>query len=148
MQARSVSDFVMIQSRVQITVRYAETDMMGIVYHVSYLPWFEIGRTTLLKENGLSYRDLEAAGYLLPVLEVAVKYLKPALYDDVVTVVTTLAEKPLLRIQLSYEVRRGDELLATGQTSHAFIDRDGRPVRPPPNFTERMNELFAGKRPL
>jgi acyl-CoA thioester hydrolase len=148
MQARSVSDFVMIQSRVQITVRYAETDMMGIVYHGSYLPWFEIGRTTLLKENGLSYRDLEAAGYLLPVLEVAVKYLKPALYDDVVTVVTTLAEKPLLRIQLSYEVRRGDELLATGQTSHAFIDRDGRPVRPPPNFTERMNELFAGKRPL
>ena len=146
MQARSVSDFVMIQSRVQITVRYAETDMMGIVYHGSYLPWFEIGRTTLLKENGLSYRDLEAAGYLLPVLEVAVKYLKPALYDDVVTVVTTLAEKPLLRIQLSYEVRRGDELLATGQTSHAFIDRDGRPVRPPPNFTERMNELFAGQR--
>ena len=143
-----MSDFVMIQSRVQITVRYAETDMMGIVYHGSYLPWFEIGRTTLLKENGLSYRDLEAAGYLLPVLEVAVKYLKPALYDDVVTVVTTLAEKPLLRIQLSYEVRRGDELLATGQTSHAFIDRDGRPVRPPPNFTERMNELFAGKRPL
>ena len=148
MQARSVSDFVMIQSRVQITVRYAETDMMGIVYHGSYLPWFEIGRTTLLKENGLSYRDLEAAGYLLPVLEVAVKYLRPALYDDVVTVITTLAEKPLLRIQLSYEVRRGDELLATGQTSHAFIDRDGRPVRPPPNFTERMNELFAGKRPL
>ena len=138
----------MIQSRVQITVRYAETDMMGIVYHGSYLPWFEIGRTTLLKENGLSYRDLEAAGYLLPVLEVAVKYLRPALYDDVVTVITTLAEKPLLRIQLSYEVRRGDELLATGQTSHAFIDRDGRPVRPPPNFTERMNELFAGKRPL
>ena len=138
----------MIQSRVQITVRYAETDMMGIVYHGSYLPWFEIGRTTLLKENGLSYRDLEAAGYRLPVLEVAVKYLKAALYDDVVTIVTTLTDKPLLRIQLSYEVRRGDELLATGQTAHAFIDREGRPVRPPPNFTERMNELFSGKRPL
>ena len=138
----------MIQSRVQITVRYAETDMMGIVYHGSYLPWFEVGRTTLLKENGLSYRDLEAAGYLLPVLEVAVKYLKPALYDDVVTVITTLADKPLLRIQLSYEVRRGEDLLATGQTAHAFIDREGRPVRPPPNFTERMNELFSGKRPL
>ena len=148
MRARSVSDFVMIQSRVQITVRYAETDMMGIVYHGSYLPWFEIGRTTLLKENGLSYRDLEAAGYLLPVLEVAVKYLRPALYDDVVTVITTLADKPLLRIQLSYEVRRGDELLATGHTSHAFIDRAGRPVRPPPNFTVRMDELFAGKQPL
>lgn len=134
----------MIQSQVQITVRYAETDMMGIVYHGSYLPWFEIGRTTLLKEHGLSYRELEASGFLLPVLEVNVKYLRPALYDDVITVVTTLAEKPVLRIQLSYEVRRGDELLATGQTAHAFIDRSGRPVRPPPNFTERMNQLFAG----
>ena len=135
----------MIQSRVQITVRYAETDMMGVVYHGSYLPWFEIGRTTLLKENGLSYKDLEAAGYLLPVLEVAVKYLKPALYDDVVTIITTLAEKPVLRIHLSYEVRRGEELLATGQSVHAFVDRDGRPVRPPPYFTKRMNELFAGR---
>jgi acyl-CoA thioester hydrolase len=133
----------MIQSRVQVTVRYAETDMMGIVYHGNYLPWFEIGRTTLLKHHGLSYRDLEAAGYRLPVLEAGVKYLKPAFYDDTLTIVTTLAEKPLLRIQLAYEVYRGDELLATGHTAHAFIDREGRPVRPPPHFTRRMNELFA-----
>ncbi len=132
----------MIQSRVQVTVRYAETDMMGIVYHGSYLPWFEIGRTTLLKENGISYRELEADGYRLPVLEVRVKYLRPAFYDEVLTIVTTLDEKPLLRIALAYEVRRGDELLATGQTTHAFIDREGRPVRPPPAFIRRMQELF------
>jgi acyl-CoA thioester hydrolase len=135
----------MIQSSVQITVRYAETDMMGIVYHGSYLPWFEVGRTTLLKENGLSYRALEAAGYLLPVLELSAKFIRPALYDDVLTVVTTLSEKPILRIQLSYEVLRGEELLVTGQTTHAFIDREGRPVRPPPNFTDRMNELFSSR---
>ena len=85
---------------------------------------------------------LEAAGYRLPVLEVGVKYLKPAFYDDTVTIMVTLAEKPLLRIQLAYEVRRGDELLATGHTVHAFIDREGRPVRPPPFFLRRMNELF------
>jgi len=133
----------MIQSRTQVTVRYAETDMMGIVYHGSYLPWFEIGRTTLLKERGISYRELEAAGYRLPVLEVAVKYLKPAFYDDEITIVTTLAERPVLRIQLAYEVRRGDELLATAQTAHAFIDREGHPVRPPPLFAQRMQELFA-----
>jgi len=134
----------MIQSRVQVSVRYAETDMMGIVYHGSYLPWFEIGRTTLLKEHGLAYRDLEAAGYRLPVLEVAVKYLKPALYDDELTIVTTLAEKPTLRIRLAYEVYRGADLLATGQTCHAFIDREGRPVRPPATFTRTMSALFAG----
>ena len=132
----------MIQSRVHVTVRYAETDMMGIVYHGNYLPWFEIGRTTLLKDHGLSYRELEAAGYRLPVLEVGVKYLKPAFYDDTLTIVTTLGEKPVFRIQLAYEVLRGDELLATGHTAHAFIDREGRPVRPPPHFSQRMGELF------
>ena len=132
----------MIQSRVHVTVRYAETDMMGIVYHGSYLPWFEIGRTTLLKDHGISYRELEAAGYRLPVLEVGVKYLKPAFYDDTLTIVTTLGEKPVFRIQLAYEVLRGDELLATGHTAHAFIDREGRPVRPPPHISQRMGELF------
>jgi acyl-CoA thioester hydrolase len=132
----------MIQSQVQVVVRYAETDMMGVVYHGNYLPWFEIGRTTLLKERGIAYRDLEAAGYRLPVLEVRVKYLKPACYDDTVTIITTLADRPLLRIELAYEVRRGPDLLATGHTVHAFIDREGRPVRPPPFFTRRMKELF------
>ena len=121
----------MIESRSQITVRYAETDMMGVVYHGSYLPWFEVGRTALLKEMGLSYRQLEGEGYRLPVLEVAAKFIRPAVYDDTITVVTRLREKPLLRIHLEYEVRRGEELLATGRTTHAFVDREGRPVRPP-----------------
>lgn len=121
----------MIESRSQIIVRYAETDMMGVVYHGNYLPWFEVGRTTLLKELGLAYRQLEADGFRLPVLEVGVKYQRPALYDDTLTVITRLHERPVLRIRLEYEVRRGDELLATGFTVHAFIDREGRPVRPP-----------------
>ncbi|HRG57116.1 MAG TPA: thioesterase family protein, partial [Lacunisphaera sp.] len=73
----------MLESRVQITVRYAETDMMGIVYHGNYLPWFEVGRTTLLKECGLPYRELEAQGYRLPVIELGTKFFKPALYDDI-----------------------------------------------------------------
>ena len=75
----------MIESRSQITVRYAETDMMGIVYHGSYLPWFEVGRTTLLKECGIIYRDLEKQGFRLPVIELGTKFFKPALYDDNVT---------------------------------------------------------------
>lgn len=133
----------MITSRSTVTVRYAETDMMGIVYHANYLPWFEIGRTTLLKEQGVPYRELEAEGFRLPVLEVGVKYLRPALYDDEVMVITTLREKPLLRIRLEYELRRGHELLVTGFTLHAFIDREGKPVRPPANFTARMQALFV-----
>lgn len=134
----------MIQSRAQVTVRYAETDMMGVVYHGNYLPWFEIGRTTLLKEMGLSYRQLEDDGFRLPVLEVSAKYFRPAVYDDTVTIVTMLKEKPLLRIHLEYEVRRGDELLATGHTVHAFIDRTGKPVRPPAKAVAAFAAAFAG----
>lgn len=132
----------MITSRVQVTVRYAETDMMGVVYHGNYLPWFEIGRTTLLKEVGVPYRQLETEGYRLPVLEVAAKYLRPAVYDDTLTVVTTMREKPVLRIRLAYEVLRGDELLVTGETVHAFIDLQGRPVRPPASLVAAMNRAF------
>jgi len=133
----------MIQAHSEVVVRYAETDMMGMVYHGNYLPWFEVGRTHLLKQHGLPYRQLEAEGYFLPVLEVNVRYLKPARYDDTLTIIATLREKPLLRIKIDYEVRRGDELLATGQTTHAFIDRAGRPVRPPAAFTETMDEVFS-----
>lgn len=133
----------MIESRAQVTVRYAETDMMGVVYHGSYLPWFEIGRTTLLKELGLPYRKLEELGYRLPVLEVTAKYLRPALYDDTLTIITWLREKPLLRIRLDYEVRRGDELLATGHTVHAFIDREGRPLRPPQIAVDVFAQAFG-----
>jgi acyl-CoA thioester hydrolase len=134
----------MIQSTVQATVRYAETDMMGVVYHGNYLPWFEIGRTTLLRDLGLPYRKLEEEGFRLPVLEVGAKYFRPAVYDDTVTIFTTLRDKPLLRIRLEYEVRRGDELLATGFTVHAFIDRSGKPVRPPASVVHAFAAAFKG----
>ncbi len=133
----------MITSRSQVTVRYAETDMMGIVYHANYLPWFEIGRTTLLKEQGLPYRELETQGFRLPVLEITAKFQRPAVYDDTLTIITTLKEKPLLRIRLSYEVRRDHELLATGASSHAFVDLQGKPVRPPASFVARMKTVFT-----
>ncbi|MGH7996251.1 MAG: acyl-CoA thioesterase [Opitutaceae bacterium] len=133
----------MIRSTTEVTVRYAETDMMGVVYHANYLPWFEIGRTNLLKEMGVSYRRLEEEGFRLPVLQVALKYLRPALYDDTLTIVTILREMPLLRIRLHYEVRRGADLLATGETAHVFIDRDGRPVRPPAWAAARVAAAFA-----
>jgi acyl-CoA thioester hydrolase len=132
----------MIQSRATVFVRYAETDMMGVAYHGSYLPWFEIGRTTLLKEHGLPYRELEASGYFLPVLEIGTRYLRPARYDDALDIFTLMREKPVARIRLDYEVRRGAELIATGFTVHAFIDREGRAVRPPENFAAKMAAAF------
>jgi acyl-CoA thioester hydrolase len=133
----------MIQSRASVTVRYAETDMMGIVYHANYLPWFEVGRTTLLKEIGVPYRRLEEEGFRLPVLEVSAKYLRPALYDDTLEIVTTLRERPAIRIRLEYEVRRGDDLLASGASLHVFVDRTGRPVRPPAWAAALIRDAFA-----
>jgi len=133
----------MITSQTHINVRYAETDQMGVVYHGNYLAWFEVGRTKLFKEQGIHYKQIEADGYHLPVLEVAIKYRRPALYDDDLTIVTTMKEKPVLRFTLHYEVYRGDTLLVTGSTTHAFIDREGRPVRPPAYVVARMNELFG-----
>ncbi|MCF3652141.1 acyl-CoA thioesterase [Synoicihabitans lomoniglobus] len=132
----------MLESHCSIRVRYAETDMMGIVYHGSYLPWLEVGRTTLLREHGFNYRDMDEAGYRLPVLEVAVKYHRPALYDDEVTIHTVIDELPGLRIKIRYRVLRGEELLVTATTQHAFIDRSGRPVRPPSAFTRGMKAKF------
>ncbi len=133
----------MIQSKASVTVRYAETDMMGVVYHANYLPWFEVGRTTLLKEIGVPYRKLEEEGYRIPVLEVSAKFLRPAVYDDTLEILTTIRERPLLRIRVEYEVRRGGELLATGASVHAFVDREGRPVRPPQWAQERIAQAFA-----
>ncbi len=132
----------MIQTRAQVTVRYAETDMMGIVYHANYLPWFEVARTQLLKEQGFPYRQLEADGYRIPVLEIAAKFVRPALYDDTVTIVATIREKPLLRIRIEYEIFRGEELLVTGNSAHAFCDTKGQPTRPPAAFVAKMNEAF------
>lgn len=133
----------MIEGRSQVTVRYAETDAMGVVYHGSYLPWFEIGRTDMLKQHGLPYRDIEAAGYHLPVTEATMRFLRPARYDDLLTIVSRMKEKPSVRLRIEYEVWRDDTLLATGTTSHAFINLQGQPVRPPPHFLARMTELFG-----
>ncbi len=134
----------MITARTEVRVRYAETDMMGIAYHGNYLPWLEIGRTELLRQHGLPYARLEAEGYRLPVLEVNVRYARPALYDDVITIETSLPEKPLLRIRLEYRLLRGEVTLATAHTVHAFLNHRNEPVRPPPAFVEAVRHWFSG----
>lgn len=132
----------MLEHRTEIEVRYAETDMMGVVYHGSYLPWLEVGRTRLLAAEGLPYRELETRGFFLPVVEVGLRYLKPVRYPDVVEVITRILEKPTVRLRLDYELRRAGEVLAVGFTVHTFINSAGRPVRPPPEFARLMAERF------
>ncbi|HUG52820.1 MAG TPA: thioesterase family protein [Vicinamibacteria bacterium] len=116
-----------------IRVRYAETDQMGIAHHAEYFAWFEVGRTDLLRQCGTTYRELEAEGVRLPVIEAAARFLKPALYDDVIEVHTAIAALGGARVGFTYEVRRqGTEgPLATGLTEHAAVDARGRPRRLP-----------------
>ncbi|TAG33248.1 MAG: acyl-CoA thioesterase [Verrucomicrobia bacterium] len=133
----------MLEHRSQIEVRYAETDMMGVVYHGSYLPWLEVARTAMLAAEGVPYRDLETQGFFLPVVEIAMRYLRPARYPDIVTVHARLAQRPTARLRIDYELWRAEEKIAVGHTTHVFIDRSGRPVRPPRAFTAMIEQRFG-----
>ncbi len=117
--------------------------MMGVVYHGSYLPWLEVARTALLAAEGLPYRELEAQGFFLPVIEVNLRYHRPARYADTVTIHAVMREKPSLRLRIDYELFRGDEKLASGHTAHVFIDKAGRPVRPPTTFSALIEQRFG-----
>ena len=132
----------MIETSSEVRVRYQETDAMGIVYHANYLTWFEIARVDMLDKLNVPYRELEAQGYLLPVLEASLKYKKPAKFDDRLTVSASIRELPSVRITVHYEVRRGNERLVSGSTMHAFIGKDGYPVKPPDAFMEKVSEHF------
>jgi acyl-CoA thioester hydrolase len=129
------------QTASTVRVRYAETDKMGVVYHSNYFVWFEIGRTDWLRDTGWTYREMEADGIQLPVIEAHCEYRQGARYDDDVEIRTSAKKLSPVRIQFAYEaIRRADgALLATGHTVHATIDRDGRPVRMP----ERVKDLFV-----
>jgi acyl-CoA thioester hydrolase len=125
----------------RVRVRYAETDQMGVVYHANYFVWFEVGRTDLLRSTGWTYREMEADGLSLPVIEAHCQYKQPARYDDELEVKTIGELMSPVRVAFNYEIVRPSDggLLATGRTVHATLDRDGRPSRLP----DRVRGLFA-----
>ena len=111
---------------VQIRVRYAETDRMGLLHHANYLVYFEQGRTELLRQTGRSYKDVEDQGFYLVLAKVEVRYRQPARYDDLLTLRTTVTRTTPVRIEHRYEVLRGGQLLAEGSSTLACVDRDGK----------------------
>ena len=125
----------------RVRVRYAETDQMGVVYYANYFVWFEVGRTDLLRGAGWTYREMEADGVALPVIEAHCDYKQAARYDDDLEIRTAGNLISPVRVAFTYEVvRPADSLLvATGRTMHASIDRGGRPCRLP----DRVKELFT-----
>jgi acyl-CoA thioester hydrolase len=118
-------------SEVRIQVRYSETDAMKFVYYANYLVYFEVARTSALAELGHPYWEMEKREVLIPVLTSHCDYRKPGRYGDQLLIRTARWRLGLARIRFDYEVLRGDELLATGHTEHAFMHPEGRPIRPP-----------------
>lgn len=133
----------MIHTISQVRVRYAETDRMDVVYHSHYFVWFETARILMLDQMGLPYSGLEAQGYRIPVLSASAEYRLPARFDDRLEIHLRMTEKPRARFRFEYEVRREDDLLATGTTAHAFMDSQGKGLRPPPGFLEKLEAMWT-----
>ncbi len=114
-----------------LRVRYAETDQMGVVYHGNYFAWLEVGRVELLRSLGFTYAALEAEGCGLPVVEASCRYRLPARYDDLLTIETTVKALRGSIVLFSYQILRGEELLAEAETKHVAVDRTMRPRKLP-----------------
>jgi acyl-CoA thioester hydrolase len=110
-----------------VRVRYAETDRMGLLHHANYFVYFEMARTEMLRSKGVSYREIEDSGHLLVIVDLDCKYKRPAYYDDLLTIRTTVARVTHVKIVHHYQVCRDGLLLAEGHSTLACVDRGGRP---------------------
>jgi len=115
---------IMFITETQLRVRYAETDQMGVVYHSNYFPWFETARAESIRELGFTYADMEKMGIIMPVIDVQCRYLRPAVYDDLLTIKVILKELPVHhKIEFHHEVlNEKNELLAAGKIILYFME--------------------------
>lgn len=134
------------QGAVSIRVIYADTDAMGVVYHMNYIRWFEIGRTELMRDMGVIYAELEKQDYHLPVTELYCHYNSPARYDQVVRVETRISYMRRASIKFEYEIwdQSRDKLLVEGFSVHAFINGKGKIIRPPEDVAAKIKRGLAG----
>jgi acyl-CoA thioester hydrolase len=128
----------------RVRVRYGETDQMGYVYYGNYAEYYEVARVEMLRSLGMSYASMESSGVMMPVLELNCKYIKPALYDQEITIKTTIHDLPGVRIHFKYELfNEAEELINLGATTLVFVDMaKNRPCAPPENFMEKLREFF------
>lgn len=119
--------------KVEVRVRYSETDQMGVVYHGNYIPYFEIGRVEWLRNKGVSYKSLEESGIALPIVSMHLNYKKPARYDDVLTVTTRFAKYSGVKMEFDCEIHNEkQELLTNAHFILVFVSmKNGKPITPP-----------------
>ena len=130
----------------KVKVRYAETDQMGIVHHANYALYYEIARTECFEaSSGITYESMEAKGVMLPLLELQSKFLKPAFYNQVLTVKCLVKELPTVRLNVEYEIyNEAEQLINIGKTVLVFVDKQTRkPCQPPKNFMDGVKPHFT-----
>ena len=129
--------------KIQIRVRYSETDQMRVVYHGNYAQYFEIGRVEWLRNKGISYKWMEDNGIMLPVVSLTMNYKKSARYDELLTLKTILKNRTTVKIEFDYELyNESEELLTTGNSILVFVDmKTGKPVSPPQYLTDILNRV-------
>ena len=134
----------MYVTEIRIRTRYAETDQMGYVYYGNYAQYFEVARVEAFRTLGMSYRELEAKGFLLPVVSYNINFLKPALYDENLSIITKIIEKPSIRIKFDYETyNEKGELLNTASTTLVFVNKErNKPCTPPKEFMDMFKGYF------
>jgi len=125
----------------KIKVRYGETDQMGVVYHGNYAQYLEIGRLEWLNTLGISYKEMEADNVMLPVVSLSLRYIKPATYDEILTISTSLLKLPTASIEFSYEIHDSSgELLTTAHTKLAFVNiKSNFPMRCPQYILDKLH---------
>jgi acyl-CoA thioester hydrolase, YbgC/YbaW family len=130
----------MFISETVITVRYAETDQMGIVHHSCYPIWFEAGRTDFIRKMGLPYSEIEKSGALLPLIELKCCFKSFAKYEDIITIKTRIKEHNGVKLTFYYEAFKAgaDNTIATGETVHAWVNKDFKPI----NLKKFKPEIF------
>ncbi|MGJ8714084.1 MAG: acyl-CoA thioesterase [Maribacter stanieri] len=127
-------------NEISFRIRYSETDQMGVVYHGNYAQYLELARVEWLRSLGISYKSIEEGGIMLPVISLSINFLKPALYDDLITVKVILNKKPAVRIEFDYEIiNEAGELLATANTVLVFMDMKRiRPTKCPQVLLDKL----------
>lgn len=129
----------------KVRVRYIETDQMGIVHHANYAQYYELARTECFEAcSGMSYASMEAEGVMLPIVELQSKYIKPAYYNQVLTIKSIVKELPSVYLFVEYEIyNEAGELINTGKTTLVFVRKESRrPCRPPKNFMNNVVKYF------
>jgi acyl-CoA thioester hydrolase len=134
----------MTENKISFRIRYGETDQMGYAHHGNYAQYFEMGRIEFLRSVGISYKKMEEDGLILPVHSINTRFFKPARYDDLVTLKTTLRETPSARIIFDYEIfNEKEELITKGDTTLVFVDTSkNRPIKIPKYLLEKFESFL------